>query len=184
MKKIEKAVCWICKDEYNEAVDANKCEKNGLIVPYFKIGDTATYQAYLGSDRDGSNYDGRTGTVIDILFPIPPNYYNVGHALLHKYQVSYLINRRASESSTQFFAEKSIKLLQIIKTIEVVDEASMFFADGTYINEQLNINTHRSKRTVVTNWDAYVMNIVRRNPQLQERLKNFTARLRKLDCLD
>lgn len=186
MKKVEKAVCWICNDEHDSATAAKKCESKGLMVPHFKIGDTVTYQAYLGSDRDGPYHEKRTGTVIDILFPVPPKYVRAGHALLHTYQVSYLVRvgKRESNSSTHYFDEENIELLQITKTVEAVGEASMFFEDGAYINEGLDPNKHRSRRTIVTSWNDYVAEIERRNPQLKDRLAGFTAKLHEFDCLD
>ena len=185
MKKIEKAVCWICNHEYESVTEAKKCEAKGLMAPYFMIGDTITYQKCLGSDRDGPNYTKRTGTIIDILFPVPQKKYLYGHALSHKYHASYLVKCESSVSwDNQFFNQENIELLQILRTVEVVSETSMFFEDGTYISGESDPKTNRSRRTVVMNWDDYVSEIKRRNPQLKDRLIGLTKRLRGLGCLD
>lgn len=185
MKKVEKVVCWICNKEYGGATDAKKCESRGLVVPYFKIGDTATYQVYLGSDRDGAYHEKRTGVVIDILFPVPLKYFRAGYSLLHTYQVSYLVRTGKRENdSAHYFDEENIELLQTTKMIDIVDEARMFFEDGVYINEGLDLNTHRSRRNIVTSWSDYVAEIGRRNPQLKDRLAGLTTKLSEFGCLD
>lgn len=184
MKKVEKFVCPICHEKHDNETAAKKCESRGFTVPYFKIGDMVTYQVDLGSDRDGPYYGKRTGMVIDILFPVPPEYSGTGHTLKHTYRVSYLVRvtERESESSDQFFDQEHIDLLQTVKTVEVVSEANMFFEDGSYI-EGLSPNPLRSRRTVVTSWYDYVAEIKRRNPQLRTRLARFTVEIRRLGCL-
>lgn len=186
MKKVEKSVCWICKSEYDSDFAANEDEARGILVPYFKIGDTINYQACLGSDRYGSHRKNRTGTVLDIWFPVPSKYYRGEYALLHTYQVSYLVRMAKYESGSgeRFFDQENIELLQTIKMVEVVSEVSAFFDDGTHIDARLDANTCRLRMTSVTNWDDYVTEVVRRNPQLKDRLTGFTAKLRELNCLD
>lgn len=186
MKKVEKMVCWICNNEHDSATAAKECEAKGLMTPYFKIGDTVQYQAWLGSDRDGSYHEKQTGTVIDILFPVSPKHYRAGHILGHRYQVSYLVRvvERESKSEDQFFNQENIKLLQTLKTVEVVGEAAMFFEDGAYIDGALNTNMRRSRRTIVTSWADYVADVIRRNPQLKNRLVALTARFRSSNSID
>jgi hypothetical protein len=183
MKKVERFKCWICNKEYGDIADAKGCEANGIMTPYFKIGDMVKYQTNVGSDRDGSYYADRSGKIIDILFPVPPEYLSIGHVLMHEYDVSYLVRRviekHESESSNQFFDQEKIELLQAVKSIEVVDENSMFFEDGIKIDDG-----NRLRRTVVTSWPHYVAEVVRRNPQLKNRLRAFTVKLKKLRCIE
>lgn len=185
MRKVEKVVCWICNTEHDNETAAEECESKGLMVPYFKIGDTVAYQANLGSDRDGSYSEKRVGTIIDILFPMLSKYHRTGYALLHTYQVSYLVRVARGESeSSEFFDQRNIDLLQTLRTVEVVSEANMFFEDGkTYIHQGLDPYT-RSRRVIVTSWHDYVTKTVQRSPQLNKRLADFTPKLHELGCLD
>lgn len=183
MKKVKKAVCWICLDEYDSVAAAKKCEAKGFVTPYFKIGDTVTYQKYLGSDKDGPYHEKRIGKVLDILFP-EPSFDSNGPALHHGYQVSYLVRTQKHESGDRFFDQEHIELLQTLRTVEVVREASMFFADGVRVGFYPDTPRSRRRRTVVAHWADYVADVVRRNPQLRDRLNAFTKKLRKLDCIE
>lgn len=178
MKKVEKSVCWICNSEYADAGRAEKCESKGLVVPHFKIGDAVTHKAYVGRDMDGKHYEEKTGTVIDVLFPVP----GARCALSHEYQVSYLVRGDDQNFGIHYFDEDHIEPLQITRTVAVVREDRMFFENSNIENPDPGV--HRSRRVIVTSWNDYVAEIERRNPQLKDRLARLTVELRTLDCLD
>jgi hypothetical protein len=162
MKKVQKFSCWICGDEFDEKADAAKCERKGLSLPRFKIGDTVWFRIHVGYMPD-------YGEIIDILFPDPR-----GEGLAHWYEVRYLIRvtRRQSDKEPVFDQER-IELLQTIRGHEEVPEGMIE-----------DVIRDKKNGPIVRSWDEYVAGIVRKNRGLKERLERFTAHLRKAGKLD
>ncbi len=184
--------CWICEEAHDSVAEAKKCEARGLVVPSFKIGDTVMYAGEdgVGEDVDGGYHERKVGTVLDLLFPEPEG------LLRHDYAVSYLvrmIRRGCPKAHEKFFEEGKIEFLRTARTVEVVHEGGFINPDRRFCatSKLLRIGKGKTpirlshpRTTVVFRWESYVANVVRRNPQLEDRLQRLTPHIRGRGSLD
>lgn len=160
--------CSVCGRQHHDEDQVKQCESNGLMLPYFKIGDQVTFQVNIGSDRDGPYYKKYTGTITKILFPK-----SINRAFFdHDYQVSYLVDVVKQEQ--RYFNEDPVQNL-------LVTEASMFFENEDYINAMGSPNTHRSRRNIVMSWSNYLAMVSSDNPQDMD---GFRTTLEEFGCLE
>lgn len=183
MRTVQKFVCWICKNEYATEAEALNCVAKGIAYPLFKIGDKVTYQKFLGEDRDGAHYANNVGGVIDILFPEVREYSRGGFALLHNYNVAYLvaIRKRGVELHPVFFDRESNQTLRILDNTEIVYEGNMVTQDGRLIRPT---SSAALANAVATRWEDYAERIVTANPSLEGLVARFSEELRSRGCLD
>ncbi len=172
--RVERWRCWICGHESKD--QAGSCEKQGLRVPYFSIGTIITFKRSQGQGY----WVNEDGQILDILFPYPTrnNPFDKKEKprflFHHNYEVHYLVRllpeSEKGRDEEYFYDQENNPLLRNAQTLDVVKEG--------YVQDI------PEDRSVASSWKEFCDMTLQKNPQLQDRLRNFTAELTNLDCLD
>jgi len=168
--KVERWRCWICGHESKDQTES--CEKQGLCVPYFSIGTIIKFQR----DQGQGYWVDENCEILDILFPYPPrdNPFEKKEKprflFSHNYQVYYLVRLlQERRDAKHFFDQENNHLLREVQTLDIVNE------DWVYDIPK--------NRPAASSWQQFCDMTLRKNPQLQDRLRDFTVELTNLDCL-
>jgi hypothetical protein len=175
-------VCSLCGTSNQSRQAAEKCEGKGLLVPYYKIGETA--QLNIEKYTTPGQLQRETGKVIDILFPKPENGF-LGHGYQVIYKLEVMETLFAPDPAHVIGAEKRLLAQPMVHYQQEWERMQTHDRSRYLANDWVGSGRYKvavgNFHTFVTTWDEWrrLVEIANPQPEIQTRLTELERLLQR-----